>query len=135
MKPRSSTLALALFLTVGIGAASAQDSRLPDMGSSAGSLLSPTQQSQYGAMVLAQLRHGGYVLDDPLLDDWLDDVGQRLAIASAKPQQRFTFFLLRVREINAFATLGGYVGMNAGLVLAADSEPRWRACWPTRFRT
>lgn len=122
MKPRPSTLALALFLTVGIGAASAQDSRLPDMGSSAGSLLSPTQQSQYGAMVLAQLRHGGYVLDDPLLDDWLDDVGQRLAIASAKPQQRFTFFLLRVREINAFATLGGYVGMNAGLVLAADSE-------------
>ena len=120
MKRRLPTLALTLLLTVGVAAA--QDSRLPDMGSSAGTLLSPVQQDQYGAMVLAQLRHAGYVLDDPLLDDWLDDVGQRLGAASAKPQQHYTFFLLRVREINAFATLGGYVAVNAGLVLAADTE-------------
>lgn len=120
MKRRLSPLALALLLTVGVAAA--QDSRLPDMGSSAGTLLSPAQQDQYGAMVLAQLRHAGYVLDDPLLDDWLDDVGQRLGAASAKPQQHYTFFLLKVREINAFATLGGYVAVNAGLVLAADTE-------------
>lgn len=104
------------------GTAAAQDSRLPDMGSSAGSMLSPAQQEEYGAMVLAQLRHAGYVLDDPLLDEWLNDVGQRLAAASARPQQHFTFFMLRVREINAFATLGGYVAVNAGLVLAADNE-------------
>jgi len=120
MKRRLPTLALALLLTVGVAAA--QDSRLPDMGSSAGALLSPAQQDQYGAMVLAQLRHAGYVLDDPLLDDWLDAVGQRLGAASAKPEQHYTFFLLRVREINAFATLGGYVAVNAGLVLAADNE-------------
>ncbi len=122
MKRRPLTTALALLLTFGVGMAAAQDSRLPDMGSSAGTVLSPAQQEQYGMIVLTQLRHAGYVLDDPLLDDWLDDVGQRLAMASAKPQQHFTFFLLRVREINAFATLGGYVAMNAGLVLAADSE-------------
>src|SRR3546814_17429911 len=42
--------------------------------------------------------------------------------ASDKPTQRFTFFLLGDRQINAFATLGGYIGVNAGLVLAADSE-------------
>lgn len=120
MKPRLSTLALSLLLAIGVAAA--QDSRLPDMGSSAGTLLSPTQQDQYGSMVLAQLRHADYVLDDPLLDDWLDDVGQRLGAASAKPQQHYTFFLLKVREINAFATLGGYVAVNAGLVLAADTE-------------
>src|SRR3546814_11475622 len=42
--------------------------------------------------------------------------------ASDKPTQRFTFFLLGDRQINAFATLGGYIGVNAGLVLAADTE-------------
>ena len=120
MNRRLPTAVLTLLLTVGV--ASAQDSRLPDMGSSAGTVLSPVQQDQYGAMTLSQLRNAGYVLDDPLLDDWLDDVGQRLASVSAKPQQHFTFFMLKVREINAFATLGGYVGVNAGLVLAAKSE-------------
>ncbi|QIL21036.1 M48 family metalloprotease [Thermomonas sp. HDW16] len=102
--------------------ASAQETRLPDIGSSAGSVLSPAKQAEYGSMVLAQLRHEGYILDDPLLDGWLRDVGLRLAAASDRPQQSFTFFMLRDRQINAFATLGGYVGMNAGLVLAADRE-------------
>jgi len=103
-------------------AAVAQESRLPDIGSSAGTVLSPARQAEYGAMVLAQLRHEGYILDDPLLDGWLRDVGQRLVSASDRPQQGFTFFMLRDRQINAFATLGGYVGMNAGLVLAAERE-------------
>ena len=115
-------LALALGLTSAIGAATAQDSRLPDIGSSAGNLLSPAKQAEYGAMVLAQLRHEGYVLEDPLLDGWLRDVGQRLSGSSDRPQQSFTFFLLRDRQINAFATLGGYIGMNAGLILSAERE-------------
>ena len=111
-------LAFALCCT----AAWAQESRLPDIGSSAGAVLSPARQAEYGAMTLAQLRHEGYILDDPLLDGWLRDVGQRLAASSDRPQQSFTFFMLRDRQINAFATLGGYIGMNAGLVLAADRE-------------
>jgi predicted Zn-dependent protease len=103
-------------------AAAAQESKLPDIGSSAGNVLSPAKQAEYGALTLAQLRHEGYVLDDPLLGGWLDAVGQRLGGASDKPQQPFTFFMLRDRQINAFATLGGYVAINAGLILAADRE-------------
>ena len=113
--------ALAFFLALA-GAAAAQDTRLPDIGSSAGAVLSPAKQAEYGAMVLAQLRHEGYILDDPLMDGWLRDVGLRLASSSDRPQQSFTFFMLRDRQINAFATLGGYIGMNAGLVLAAERE-------------
>ncbi len=115
-------LALSLALCLGVTTALAQERNLPDIGSSAGTLLSPAKQAEYGAMVLAQLRHADYVLDDPLLNGWLNDVGQRLTNASDRPQQSFTFFLLRERQINAFATLGGYIGMNAGLILAADRE-------------
>ncbi len=115
-------LPAALALALCCAVAAAQDPKLPDIGSSAGSVLSPARQAEYGAMTLAQLRHEGYILDDPLMDGWLRDVGQRLGGASDRPQQSFTFFLLRDRQINAFATLGGYIGMNAGLVLAADRE-------------
>ena len=100
----------------------AQDSRLPDIGSSAGEVLAPALQKQYGQMTLSQLRNYGYTLEDPLLASWLQSLGDRLGAASDRPQQDFTFFLLRERQINAFATLGGYIAVNAGLILAADRE-------------
>jgi predicted Zn-dependent protease len=100
----------------------AQDSRLPDIGSSAGEVLAPALQKQYGQMTLSQLRNYGYTLEDPLLAGWLQSLGDRLGAASDRPQQDFTFFLLRERQINAFATLGGYIAVNAGLILAADRE-------------
>jgi predicted Zn-dependent protease len=95
---------------------------LPDIGSSAAELLTPQQEAEYGAYTLYQLRRYGYLLEDPLLEDWLDGMGHRLAAASDRPEQDFTFFLMGDRQINAFATLGGYVGTNAGLILAAESE-------------
>ena len=112
----------ALTFTLAAFVAPAQDNRLPDIGSSANELLNPAKQAEYGSMMLSQLRHYGYVLDDPLIDGWLQSVGHRLASASDKPQQPFTFFMLKDRQFNAFATLGGYIGTNAGLVLAAESE-------------
>ena len=124
MKPISRLLpaTLAFALAAASGAVIAQSRNLPDIGSSAGNVLSPAKQAEYGAMVLAQLRHEGYIIDDPLLDGWMRDVGSRLGGASERPNQPFTFFMLRDRQINAFATLGGYIGMNAGLILEAQRE-------------
>ena len=121
MRSSSTLLAFALAAALVAPPAPAQQ-RLPDIGSSAHSLLGPSQQEEYGQMLLAQLRHYDYVLDDPLVDAWLRGLGNRLAAASDQPAQPFTFFMLKDRSINAFATLGGYIGTNAGLVLAAESE-------------
>jgi predicted Zn-dependent protease len=111
----------ALAIALATASAPAQQ-RLPDIGSSADTVLGPSQQREYGQMLLAQLRHYDYILDDPLVDAWLRGLGNRLAAASDQPEQPFTFFMLKDRSINAFATLGGYIGANAGLVLAAESE-------------
>ncbi|MCM2335796.1 MAG: M48 family metalloprotease [Pseudomonas sp.] len=119
---RIAVLTAAVTLALAAVCAPAQESSLPDIGSSAGELLNPAQQEEYGGMMLAQLRHYEYILDDPLVDSWLDTLGTRLAASSDRPRQPFTFFMLRQRQINAFATLGGYIGVNAGLVLAAERE-------------
>ncbi len=119
---RIAPLAIAVTLALASVCAPAQENRLPDIGSSAGELLSPTQQEEYGAMMLAQLRHYEYVLEDPLIDAWLSAMGSQLAANSDRPTQPFTFFMMRERQINAFATLGGYIGVNAGLVLASERE-------------
>jgi predicted Zn-dependent protease len=118
-------LATAVFSALVPAFAAPPDARnhdLPELGSSANTLLSPAKQREYGELTLNQLRHYGYVLDDPLLNGWLDAVGDQLGASSDTPEQHFTFFLIRDRQINAFATLGGYIGVNAGLVLAADDE-------------
>ncbi|NYF37477.1 M48 family metalloprotease [Stenotrophomonas sp. JAI102] len=115
-------LSAALTLALAVPLAGAQENKLPDIGSSAGELLTPARQAEYGGMMLRELRNYGYLLDDPLVDDWLQTMGARLGSNSAQPRQSYTFFMLKDRQINAFATLGGYIGVNAGLVLTAERE-------------
>lgn len=121
--PRLLPLATAIVFSLAfITGARAQNTTLPDMGSSAAELLNPEQEAEYGAYTLYQLRNYGYVLDDPMLDGWLQGMGHRLGASSDRPEQPFTFFLLKERQINAFATFGGYIGVNAGLILTAQAE-------------
>src|SRR5690606_26914088 len=68
-----------------------------------------------------QLRHYGYVAEDPLVDGSLQATGDRLAAASDGPGQEFTFFVRQDRSINALATPGGHRGANAGLGRAAEA--------------
>ena len=102
--------------------AQVEPSALPDIGSSAGEMLSPAEEKQYGEMTLRELRRYGLLLEDPLIEAWLQNLGYRLAARSERPEQPYTFFMLRSRDINAFATLGGYIGMNSGMVLMAEKE-------------
>jgi beta-barrel assembly-enhancing protease len=125
-KPLLTLLAAgAVFGLAAIGtppAAAQQGVRLPDMGSSAGNLITPAMEAEYGAMYLRELRRHGLVLDDPLIDTWLQGLGFELASVTENSRGSYVFFMMRSRQVNAFATLGGHIGMNAGLVLAAESE-------------
>ncbi|CRD45709.1 putative exported peptidase [Stenotrophomonas maltophilia] len=118
---RALLLTTAITLALAMPLAQAQE-KLPDIGSSAGELLTPARQAEYGAMMLRELRNYGYLLDDPLVNDWLQTMGTRLGSNSDQPRQPYTFFVMKDRQINAFATLGGYIGVNAGLVLTAERE-------------
>lgn len=117
------TWLLALLVAALSFAAGAQDNvRLPDMGSSAGTLLSPEEAEAYGSSMLHQMRALNMVVDDPLLDAYLNALGYRLVAASAEPKQKFTFFVVKDNEINAFAAPGGYIGVNAGLITTTTNE-------------
>lgn len=104
-------------------ASAAQDNvRLPDLGSSANALLSPQEAQSYGASMLRQMRALDMVVDDPLLDDYINDLGFRLVAAGAKPKDHFAFFIVKDSEINAFAAPGGYVAVNSGLFMITRNE-------------
>lgn len=84
--------------------------------------MSPQDLHDYGAQMLQEMRGYGLVLDDPLLDDYINSLGYRLVASSERPDMSFTFFIVRDEQINAFAAPGGFIGVNAGLILAMDSE-------------
>ncbi|MBD8526017.1 M48 family metalloprotease [Pseudomarimonas arenosa] len=116
-------IVIALSLALSAGPAVAADgNQLPEIGSSAATLISPAEEARYGRELLGEFRRYGYLVDDPLVESWLQELGHRLAARSDRPEQDFRFFMVQSRQINAFATLGGYVGMNAGLVLLAERE-------------
>ncbi|MGE6334513.1 M48 family metalloprotease, partial [Stenotrophomonas sp. NPDC077659] len=122
---RALLLSTAVTLALAVPLAQAQE-KLPDIGSSAGELLTPARQAEYGAMMLRELRNYGYLLDDPLVNDWLQTMGTRLGSNSDQPRQPYTFFVMKDRQINAFATLGGYIGVNAGPALNGPGRPATR---------
>ncbi len=115
-------LATAL-MTVGAGAQrtnSADD--LPDIGSPAQAMLTLEDERQIGRMIVRGLRDQDQILDDPEVAEYVQSLGARLSSEAHDGAQRFTFFTVKDRTINAFALPGGFIGMNAGLVLETKNE-------------
>lgn len=109
-------------LLAGISHVRAVDVNLPNIGSSAGELLSPEEAHQYGASMLHEMRSLNMVLDDPLLIAYINALGYRLVAHSDKPDQAFTFFLVSDNIINAFAAPGGYIAVYTGLFITTTTE-------------
>ena len=116
-------IALTCLLLVQQNWALAAASDLPELGDAAQDVLSPQMQRRLGDGFYNEirLRDPAYI-DDPEITGYVNRVGRRLVSASLNPSGRFTFFVLRDRQINAFATFGGYVGVNTGLLLSARTE-------------
>ena len=95
---------------------------LPDLGESAQTILSPGHEKRLGDAMLKQLRATGGYMDDPEVNDYLQELGQRIVAARPDPRYEFTFFAVPDPTVNAFAMPGGYIGVNTGLILLTQSE-------------
>ena len=62
------------------------------------------------------------VYDDPELQEYLNDIGQRMAKSSHRPELAFTFTLLDSPEVNAFALPGGFVYITRGIMAYMTKE-------------
>ncbi|MCK4742531.1 MAG: M48 family metallopeptidase [Sulfuriflexus sp.] len=102
--------------------AGANSIQLPDIGDSAGAVLSPDQERRIGVEFLRRIRLDFQLIDDPEISEYIRSLGNRLAENSDNPSQHFTFFVIDDPRINAFAAPGGYIGINSGLITASESE-------------
>ena len=122
---RGGAIVAALLLAAGAHAAgdtSVVSSQLPDMGSPENAVLSKTDEYQIGLMAMRELRSQDLILEDPELTDYIQHLGSRLAAQARDDDQNFQYFVIRSPEINAFATYGGFICVNSGLILLTESE-------------
>jgi predicted Zn-dependent protease len=114
--------ALCVMLLLPAPHVTALNTELPDLGNSAGSLLTPKRERDLGKAFMRSVRRTEKVMDDPLLSDYIRDLGHRLLNASGAQGTPFYFFLIDDPQINAFAGPGGHIGFYTGLILTTETE-------------
>ncbi|MDA2913795.1 M48 family metallopeptidase [Acidobacteriia bacterium AH_259_A11_L15] len=62
------------------------------------------------------------MLEDRLLEMYLERVGQQVAAASQRPELAYHFRIVNTPEINAFAVPGGYIYVYRGLLDFVETE-------------
>ncbi|BAP18233.1 M48 family metallopeptidase [cyanobacterium endosymbiont of Epithemia turgida] len=88
-----------------------------------------TTMSDFQEVKLAQqindelIRSGQFhISQNPQLNQAIEHIGRRLAPTSERPNLPYTFQVVDDISINAFATMGGFVYINTGLMATAENE-------------
>ncbi len=95
---------------------------LPDLGDVSQGDMTPFQERRLGESIMLEVRADPSYSDDTEVTDYLNAIGYKLVGASTDSRQEFNFFLMADPQVNAFALPGGFVGINSGLMLTAQSE-------------
>src|SRR5919197_5705869 len=86
----------------------------------------PAQDVQLGREASAQVRRELPIMHDDAVTSYVQDLGHRLVNAIPPELQHrefsYTFEVVNVREINAFALPGGPMFVNRGMIDAAKTE-------------
>lgn len=90
-------------------------------------LMSEDEEIALGRKMHPQVLEEYSVYPDPALQSYVQQVGERLALVSHRPNLIYRFTLLDSDEVNAFATPGGYVYITRGLLAYLNSEAEMAA--------
>ena len=86
--------------------------------------ISPQQEVALGRQINQGLLESGKIQlsKDARINQYVQEIGQRLAATSDRPDLPYTFQVVRDNSINAFATMGGFVYLHTGLIKTTDNE-------------
>lgn len=86
--------------------------------------LSDQQEVQYGSQIRQQLlsQNNVRLYQNQELSRYVNQIGRRLVAVSSRPNLPFQFEIINNNEVNAFATMGGFVYLHTGLITTASNE-------------
>lgn len=74
-----------------------------------------------GKQYAQEVERASKVVDDPIISEYVNRVGQNL-VRNSDAKVPFTIKVLDSEEVNAFALPGGFFFVNTGLILKAENE-------------
>lgn len=116
------TTSFTLLSYPGITAQSTDKNKLPTIGAAGGSVLSIEKERQIGDAMMRQLMATQPIVNDPVLEEYINDLGNRMVRNADNVNYKFNFFLVNNNELNAFAFFGGNIGVHTGLLTTASTE-------------
>ncbi len=86
-------------------------------------MLSTPQEVQLGQQVAAQIEKDEKILNDPALQAYVSQIGERLARVSPRQDIAYAFKVIDAPDtVNAFALPGGYMYLYTGLMKLCENE-------------
>jgi len=110
-------LALMLAMSLAAGAVEAQTEV-----KSGWNMFSPQQDVEIGAQSAVEAERQLPVLRDAEVDNYINRIGQKLAVNAGGPQFQYRFKVINASDINAFALPGGFIYLNRGIIDNARNE-------------
>lgn len=104
-----------------------EDILLPDLGDSSSAIVSPLQEYELGRSWLKAFRSQVPTVNDPLLQEYLENLIYELATHSQLKDRRLEVVIVDNPTLNAFAVPGGVIGVHNGLFLNAENEDQLAA--------
>jgi predicted Zn-dependent protease len=74
-----------------------------------------------GKTLAAQVERQSKIIDDPVISEYVNRVGQNL-VRNSDAKFPFTIKVIDIDDVNAFALPGGFFYVNSGLILKAETE-------------
>jgi len=84
--------------------------------------ISESQEIQIGRQEDVKVRQEYGVYDNRALQQYVNEVGQRLARASHRPNLKYEYIVVDSPEVNAFALPGGFIYITRGILAYLNSE-------------
>lgn len=117
---RAVTASILLCLASGFVVPGYGDEELPQLGEH--SSVNIDYEVKLSKQIYDRLMARGLIETNPLVNRYINDLGQRLLSVLDGRVRDYQFFIVRDGSINAFALPGGYIGINAGLILSARTQ-------------
>ena len=112
-----------MILTPLVGGPSyAGNQNLPSLGDPMSAVVSSAQERKLGQGFLRTLRNQAPVLDDPIMQEYLEHLTYKLVSNSQLDDRRLDLIIIDSPTLNAFAVPGGIIGIHDGLFKYAETE-------------
>lgn len=113
---------LIIFFAFSLSASTSVADTPPDLGDATLGVITKFEEEKLGRDFMRGARQSLRFLDDPLLVQYVSDLGFSILAHADAGEQAFRFYLIDRGELNAFAVPGGHIAFYTGLILATESE-------------